>query len=74
MSLGGGADTAIDTAVSNAIAKGIHFTIAAGNSNVDAGSTSPARVAAANTIGAVDSSNTKASFSNYGCKPTFFLR
>ncbi|KAG9124884.1 subtilisin-like serine protease [Ceratobasidium sp. 392] len=66
MSIGGGADPAMDTAVSNAIDKGIHFTIAAGNSNVDAGTTSPARVAAANTIGAIDSSNNKASFSNFG--------
>ncbi|KAF8596876.1 putative subtilisin-like serine protease [Ceratobasidium sp. AG-I] len=66
MSLGGGADSAIDSAVSNGISKGVHFTIAAGNSNVDAGTTSPARVAAANTIGAIDSSNKKASFSNYG--------
>lgn len=66
MSIGGGADSAIDSAVSNGIAKGVHFTIAAGNSNVNAGNTSPARVAAANTIGAIDSSNKKASFSNYG--------
>ncbi|QRV88460.1 cuticle-degrading protease [Ceratobasidium sp. AG-Ba] len=66
MSLGGSADASIDSAVSSAISKGIHFTIAAGNSNVDAGTTSPARVAAANTIGAIDSSNKKASFSNYG--------
>ncbi|KAG9120766.1 subtilisin-like serine protease, partial [Ceratobasidium sp. 392] len=66
MSLGGGANSAVDSAVSNAIAGGLHFSIAAGNSNVDAASTSPARVAAANTVGAVDSSNRKASFSNYG--------
>ncbi|KAG8701009.1 subtilisin-like serine protease [Ceratobasidium sp. 394] len=66
ISLGGGADSAIDSAVSSGISKGVHFTIAAGNSNVDARNTSPARVAAANTIGAIDSSNKKASFSNYG--------
>ncbi|KAF8596877.1 putative subtilisin-like serine protease [Ceratobasidium sp. AG-I] len=66
MSLGGSASTAIDSSVSTAISGGLHFTIAAGNSNVDASSTSPARVAAANTIGAIDSSNAKASFSNYG--------
>ncbi|KAG8709061.1 subtilisin-like serine protease [Ceratobasidium sp. 395] len=66
MSLGGGANSAVDSAVSNAVSKGIHFSIAAGNSNVDASTTSPARVAAANTVGAVDSSNRKASFSNYG--------
>ncbi|KAG8770339.1 subtilisin-like serine protease [Ceratobasidium sp. 428] len=66
LSLGGGASTAVDSAVSNAVAGGLHFAIAAGNSNVDAGSTSPARVGVANTVGAVDSSNRKASFSNYG--------
>ncbi|KAG8741725.1 subtilisin-like serine protease [Ceratobasidium sp. 414] len=66
MSLGGGANTAVDSAVSTAISGGLHFSIAAGNSNVDAASTSPARVGTANTIGAVDSSNRKASFSNYG--------
>ncbi|KAG8737373.1 subtilisin-like serine protease [Ceratobasidium sp. 414] len=66
MSLGGGADLALDTAVSNGIAQGVHFTIAAGNNNVDAITTSPARVKAANTIGAIDSSDKKASFSNFG--------
>ncbi|QRV74428.1 cuticle-degrading protease [Ceratobasidium sp. AG-Ba] len=66
MSLGGGANTALDNAVATAITGGLHFTIAAGNSNVDASSTSPARVSTANTVGAVDSSNKKASFSNYG--------
>ncbi|KAF8761878.1 peptidase [Rhizoctonia solani] len=60
------ANSALDSAITTAIGKGIHFTVAAGNSNVDAANTSPARVAAANTIGAVDSSNRKASFSNYG--------
>jgi hypothetical protein len=66
MSLGGSANTALDSAISSAISSGVHFSIAAGNSNVDAANTSPARVAAANTVGAVDSSNRKASFSNYG--------
>ncbi|CUA73345.1 Aqualysin-1 [Rhizoctonia solani] len=66
MSLGGSANSALDSAISSAIGSGVHFTIAAGNSNVDAANTSPARVAAANTVGAVDSSNRKASFSNYG--------
>ncbi|KAH7326857.1 peptidase S8/S53 domain-containing protein [Rhizoctonia solani] len=66
MSLGGPTDTAIDSAVSSAISRGIHFTVAAGNENQNAANVSPARVAAANTVGAVDSSNRKASFSNYG--------
>ncbi|CAE6448144.1 unnamed protein product [Rhizoctonia solani] len=66
MSLGGSGDTGIDSAVFAAISRGIHFTVAAGNDNQDASGDSPAHVAAANTIGAVDSSNRKASFSNFG--------
>jgi len=66
MSLGGSAASTLDSAVSTAIAGGLHFTIAAGNSNVDASTTSPARVSTANTVGAIDSANAKASFSNYG--------
>ncbi|CAE6393673.1 unnamed protein product [Rhizoctonia solani] len=66
MSLGGVAEAAIDSAVTAAISRGIHFTVAAGNENQDAGNSSPAHVAAANTIAAVDSSNRKASFSNFG--------
>jgi cerevisin len=66
MSLGGSASSAVDSAVSSGTSQGVHFTVAAGNSNVDASSTSPARAPSANTVGAVDSSNKKASFSNYG--------
>jgi hypothetical protein len=40
--------------------------VAAGNSNVDACSSSPAREAQAITVGATDSSDTRAWFSNYG--------
>ncbi|CAE6344467.1 unnamed protein product [Rhizoctonia solani] len=65
-SISGAANSALDSAVNNAIANGIHCTVAAGGSNVDAGNESPARVAAANTVGAVDSSNNRASFSSYG--------
>ncbi|CAE6421038.1 unnamed protein product [Rhizoctonia solani] len=72
MSLGAedilGLQKSLDEAVKNAIAHGLHFTIAAGNSNKDAQSFTPARVQGANTVGAVDTSknNQKASFSNYG--------
>jgi subtilisin family serine protease len=67
MSLGGGASTALDTSVSNSIASGVTYSIAAGNSNVDACTTSPARVAAAITVGATTASNdARASFSNFG--------
>ncbi|MFN2642863.1 MAG: S8 family serine peptidase [Actinomycetota bacterium] len=71
MSLGGGASTSLDNAVSNSINSGVVYAIAAGNGNVlgmaqDACSTSPARVAAAITVSATDSSDTKASFANTG--------
>lgn len=66
MSLGGSASTTLDTAVNNAINSGVTFAIAAGNSNKDACRYSPARVAAAITVGATTSTDARASYSNYG--------
>ncbi|QRW17399.1 subtilisin-like protease 8 [Rhizoctonia solani] len=66
MSLGGPLSPPLDRAVKNAIDGGMHFSIAAGNSDLPADLFSPARVESANTVGAVDSNNHKASFSNYG--------
>lgn len=66
MSLGGGADTALDTAVRNAIASGVTFAVAAGNETTDASTRSPARVTEAITVGATTSTDAKASYSNYG--------
>jgi len=66
MSLGGGASAALDTAVNNSIGSGVTYGIAAGNSNVDACSTSPARVAAAITVGSTTSTDARSSFSNWG--------
>ena len=66
MSLGGGASSALDTAVANSINSGITYAIAAGNENADACTGSPARVASALTVGAIDTDDTRASFSNYG--------
>ncbi len=66
MSLGGGVSTSLDTAVKNSIARGVVYAIAGGNSGVSACNSSPARVAAAITVGATDSTDTKASWSNYG--------
>ncbi|KAF8704651.1 peptidase, partial [Rhizoctonia solani] len=66
MSLGGPLSPPLDRAVKNAIDGGMHFSIAAGNSDLPADLFSPARVESANTVGAVDSNNNKASFSNYG--------
>ena len=66
MSLGGGASTAVDTAVKNAIASGVTFAVAAGNSNADACRYSPARVPDALTVGATTQTDAKASYSNFG--------
>ncbi len=71
MSLGGGASSALDTAVRNSIADGVSYAIAAGNGNIfgmaqNACNSSPARVTEAMTISATDSSDRKASWANYG--------
>ncbi|MFK0224489.1 S8 family peptidase [Streptomyces sp. NPDC090303] len=66
LSLGGGASTALDNAVKNSIADGVTYAVAAGNSGTNASSTSPARVAAALTVGATSNTDAKASWSNYG--------
>ena len=71
MSLGGGASSALDTAVNNSINDGVSYAVAAGNGDAlgfpqNACNYSPARVAAAMTISATDSSDRKASWANYG--------
>lgn len=71
MSLGGGASQALDDAVNNAVASGVTFCVAAGNGDAsgnpqDACTTSPARAANALTVSATDSTDTKASWANYG--------
>ncbi|QOV35858.1 S8 family peptidase [Streptomyces ferrugineus] len=66
MSLGGTADSALDTAVRNAIASGVTFAVAAGNESTNASTRSPARVTEAITVGATTSSDARASYSNYG--------
>src|SRR4051812_45024517 len=66
MSLGGGASSTVDAAVQRVISDGVTVAVAAGNSSTNACNTSPARVAGALTVGATDSSDRRASFSNYG--------
>lgn len=66
MSLGGSASSALDSAVNSSINAGVTYAIAAGNSNANACNYSPARVAAALTVGATTSSDARSSFSNYG--------
>jgi subtilisin family serine protease len=66
MSLTGGASSSLDTAVRNSIADGVVYSLAAGNNGANASNYSPARVTEAITVGATDSSDRWASFSNYG--------
>ncbi|MGY3680018.1 S8 family peptidase [Streptomyces sp. TE33382] len=66
MSLGGGADSALDTAVRNSIASGITYAVAAGNESTDASTKSPARVGEAITVGSTTNTDARSSFSNYG--------
>jgi aqualysin 1 len=66
MSLGGSVSTALDSAVTNSIADGVVYAIAAGNSNRDACKFSPARTPNAITVGATTSTDARASYSNFG--------
>ncbi|KAK0215376.1 serine protease [Armillaria fumosa] len=66
LSLGGSASTTFDNGIIAVINAGIHVVVAAGNDNTNASGTSPARVAAAITVGASTIADARASFSNYG--------
>ncbi len=66
MSLGGGYSAAVNAAVQGVIDDGVTMVVAAGNSNADACNASPASAPAALTVGATDSDDRRASFSNYG--------
>ncbi|EPS41579.1 hypothetical protein H072_4519 [Dactylellina haptotyla CBS 200.50] len=66
MSLGGGKSTAINAAVDAIFNAGVTIVVAAGNESQDAKNVSPASAPNAITVGAIDSSNKIASFSNWG--------
>ena len=68
MSLGGGNSKMLDKAIRACLKLNphIHFTIAAGNENQDACDVSPANTPGVITVMASDSSDSKASFSNWG--------
>ena len=66
MSLGGGYSQALNAAVRSAVADGITFAVAAGNSNADACDASPASEPLAVTVGATTSTDARASYSNFG--------
>jgi subtilisin family serine protease len=67
MSLGGpGQDAGYNRAIDAATAGGLTVVVAAGNSNTDACGFSPAFADKAITVGATDSNDERASYSNYG--------
>ena len=66
MSLGLESDEFIDNAVERAADSGVYVVVAAGNENEDACGCSPAGSAKAITVGAINPSDQRAPFSNYG--------
>jgi len=66
MSLGGGADDALDAAVKASVDSGVTYAVAAGNESADACQGSPAREPSAITVGATDDQDKRAEFSNFG--------
>lgn len=66
MSLGGAKSKALNTAVANSIKSDIAYAVAAGNNNTNACNASPASEPTALTVGATQSDDKRASYSNYG--------
>ena len=71
MSLGGGANQSVDDAVRRSASSGVFYALAAGNSGANACNSSPARAGAGTnngilTVAATDSTDSEASWSNYG--------
>jgi subtilisin family serine protease len=69
MSLGGGANKAVDDAVANSADSGVFYALAAGNDGANACNFSPARAGTHNgvmTVAATDINDKEASWSNYG--------
>ena len=72
MSIGGNASGSLDAAVNAVIADGVTVVVAAGNDATSSCQYSPARVPAAITVGATDSHDQVASYSNHGpCNDLF---
>lgn len=66
LSLAGSKSSVLNTAVARAVATGLFVAVGAGNGAADASNTSPASEATAFTVGATDSSDNFATFSNFG--------
>jgi subtilisin family serine protease len=66
MSLGGGLNTALNTAATNLANSGVFLAVAAGNENQNACNVSPASASGTLTVAASTSTDAKASYSNWG--------
>ncbi len=66
MSLGGSTNTSVDSAATNMVTRGVTVAVAAGNSNANASTFSPARASGVITVASSTSTDAKSSFSNYG--------
>ncbi|KAI1344276.1 subtilisin-like protease PR1K [Xylariaceae sp. FL0016] len=66
MSLGGSKSTAVNNAAASIVDAGLFLAVAAGNDGADASSYSPASESSACTVGATDSDDVMAYYSNYG--------
>ena len=66
ISIGASASSTLDAAVARAVANNITVAVAAGNSNADACTASPAREPSALTVGATANNDARASYSNWG--------
>ena len=72
MSLGGSKSSAVNQAAASAVTAGLFMAVAAGNDGANAANYSPASEPTAFTVGATDSSDRIASFSNYGAVVDIF--
>lgn len=66
LSLGGTKSTAFNNAVTAAFNGGVVTVVAAGNENANASGSSPASAPEAITVGAIDKTNARAEYSNFG--------
>ncbi|MEV4274350.1 S8 family peptidase [Actinoplanes xinjiangensis] len=66
MSLGGPRSKALDAAVKRSVDRGVTYAIASGNEDRNGCKSSPAAAPDAITVGAVDSADRRAAFSNWG--------
>ncbi|KAK1765483.1 subtilisin-like protein [Phialemonium atrogriseum] len=72
MSLGGGASSTMNSAAAALVKAGVFLAVAAGNSDDDASFYSPASEPTVCTVGATESNDARASYSNYGALVDIF--